>query len=125
MSDKEVLREYRRLSEEEAMLERQLNAEPDPLEDASVRSHRLQALRTIKEEKTQARARLTRRFEQVVCRSPNARQRLVLRQYYGIPMTDQKIAEGFGCTSKAINKLRNDFLRAIDKADAEADGKEG
>lgn len=51
------------------------------------------------------------RFEAILAAVEHPRTRLVLRQYYGLGMTDEEIAEADGFSPRLAGSIRNGWLR--------------
>lgn len=103
MSEREVLQSFRECTMEVDLLDQQLKAAAD----STGMPHTAAALAAMKRK----RQELLPQFEEVVRRAGSARLRVILRQYYGSHATDAQIAAAIGCTAKAVNKLRNGFMK--------------
>lgn len=53
------------------------------------------------------------RFEGILSRIKDDRQRVICRMYYGLDMTDEKIAEKLNIDQSTVNRDRNAVLSAL------------
>ncbi len=117
----EQLREYRwRVREREALLRQmeELNSEwferPDPRGRAAfMRSREARKARCearLREEEARLSADMEV-FERMMETIRHPRTRLVIRQYYGLGMTDQQIGEADGFSARTAGSIRHAWLR--------------
>lgn len=57
---------------------------------------------------------LTGRFERIIARIRDDRERVICRYYYGVGMTDAEIGEKISMEGSGVCKIRNEALRKIE-----------
>ena len=61
---------------------------------------------------------LHKRFEEILLGFLDTRVRVILRCYYALGMTDEKIGEEMGMSTRRVNAMRNDCLKSLEKQEA-------
>ena len=62
--------------------------------------------------------RMRARFEEILTGVLDTRVRVILRCYYALGMTDEKIGEEMGLSTRRVNAMRNECLRMLEKRKA-------
>lgn len=136
MRDKEVLLNYREGMRELRVLEKQIvkwstSGEPRGIGRVTLTGlprgtnhpqaaddQHLDGLTEIWENRRAELVALGTRFEEILMEVKSARLRLVLRCYYGLGMTDERIAQDMEMSVRRVNWLRNGFMKTLDLKEA-------
>ncbi len=119
MNQLDILQRYRWTVRERAALAAQLEAltgwEPRGSQGSwqlhAAREKRRQACKDALAAQEARLAEEAARFEAILAAVEHPRTRLVLRQYYGLGMTDEEIAEADGFSARLAGSIRNGWLR--------------
>ena len=57
---------------------------------------------------------LTGRFERIIARIRDDRERVICRYYYGVGLTDEKIGEVISLEGTTVCRIRNEVLKKIE-----------
>lgn len=108
MTDIEALEAYRYVVAEVEAVGEQLAALDDL--PKAVRDARIKLLQAQLEQSQETLKAVAQQAELVMNTQRDARTRLILRQYYALGRSDEKIGLVSGMSTRTVNKIRNRFL---------------
>lgn len=108
MTDLEALKTYRYAVAEVQAVGDQLDALRSL--PRSVQGARLGVLTEQLEARQTELENVAQQFDRVLGEIRNPRTRMIIRQYYALGLSDEKIAVACGMSTRMVNKIRNRFL---------------
>ena len=84
----------------------------------AARQQHIDYMTGLLEEREAELRQLHKRFEEILLGFPDTRVRVILRCYYALGMTDEKIGEEMGMSTRRVNAMRNECLKSLEKQEA-------